>query len=260
MLSSGCFEQRENTQVSLLSSVEEGTVLGVLGAASLYGAPESEKTGETEIVPPTTAPLIPVDPTDLPDETLLSVPFYAQAPFGDWVAPYLHTCEEASLLLAYHYVTEQALTVYSFDEALLAMVNWENDYFGDYQHTSIEETADILENYLGFEDFLIVDNPTVEDLKGYLAAGHPIVAPFAGQYLPNPYFGKVSPVYHMLTITGYNDWEFITNDVGTKNGEAFVYDIDVLMDALHDWHPDADLYDDGILNGGKRVLVLQGDL
>jgi len=32
------------------------------------------------------------------------------------------------------------------------------------------------------------------------------------------------------------------------------------MDALHDWHPDADLYDDGILNGGKRVLVLQGDL
>jgi hypothetical protein len=43
----------------------------------------------------------------------------------------------------------------------------------------MEETAEILEEYYGYTDYEIIENPTVEQLKQELAQGHPIVAPFA---------------------------------------------------------------------------------
>jgi len=211
-------------------------------------AEESEPTEEDE----------PTDNiSEIPSEINLDIPFYSQAPFGNWDMPYQDACEEASLLLAYYYATDQTVTAEEFDEALLAMVDWQVDYFGSYKDTTIEQTAEIASEYLGYQNWEVVEDPTVEELKTYLSKGYPIVAPFAGRYLGNPYFTGEGPVYHMLVIRGYDDTYFITNDVGTRRGENFIYTYDVLMNALHDWDVSAIADDEGILNGSKKVLVLK---
>ncbi len=196
---------------------------------------------------------------ELEMEINLGVPFYSQAPHGDWGMPYQEACEEASLLLAWYYVQGEWPSIDEFEADELAMVGWETEYFGQYEHTDITQTAEMASVYLGFDNWQILENPTAEDLKAELAAGNPIVAPFAGRYLGNPYFTGLGPVYHMLVIRGYDEDEFITNDVGTRHGENFVYSYDTLINALHDWDDSASYDDEGILNGGKRVLVLRSE-
>jgi|GEM_PF-304926 hypothetical protein len=203
---------------------------------------------EAEIKPPT---------DNLPAQINLDVTFYSQAPFGDWGMPYQEACEEASLLLAYNYVMERSVTAEEFEQELLDMVAWEVTMFGQYEHTTIEQTARILNEYLEYGEWEILTNPSEEELKSHLAAGNPIVAPFAGRYLGNPYFTGLGPVYHMLVIRGYDDTHFITNDVGTRHGENFIYEYNILMNALHDWHDDAKTDDEGILMGSKQVLILR---
>jgi len=60
--------------------------------------------------------------------------------------------------------------------------------FGDYIDTNISQTAELFEEYYGLGKTLIIDNPTTEDIKYWLAQGNPIVAPFAGRELGNSHF------------------------------------------------------------------------
>ncbi|HCW32209.1 MAG: hypothetical protein UT55_C0048G0012 [Candidatus Peregrinibacteria bacterium GW2011_GWE2_39_6] len=193
----------------------------------------------------------------LPTTINLGITFYSQAPFGNWDMPYQEACEEASLLLAYYYVTQKSVTINQFETDLLAMINWEINYFGQYQHTTIAQTAEIAQNYLNYQNLKIIENPTTDQLKAELSQGHPIVAPFAGRYLKNPYFSGEGPIYHMLVLRGYDQSHFITNDVGTKHGENFIYPYETIIETLHNWHDSASLSPNGILNGKSLVLVLQ---
>lgn len=187
----------------------------------------------------------------------LEVPFFSQAPQGDWGAPYQEACEEASLLLAWYYVTDQNPSRAEFEADLLAMVAWEVDYFGQYEHTSIDQTATIARLYLGHEALEVATDPTVAQLREWLNQGYPVVAPFAGRFLGNPNFTGEGPVYHNLVIRGYKGSRFITNDVGTRHGKNFIYEEAVLMNALHDWDDAALVGPDGILQGAKKVLILK---
>jgi len=56
--------------------------------------------------------------------------------------------------------------------------------------------------------------------------------------LNNPNFKQPGPIYHMLVIKGYNSWEFITNDPGTRKGNSFKYPYSTLINAVHDWNHD----------------------
>lgn len=185
------------------------------------------------------------------------VPFYSQAPRGDWGAPYQEACEEASLLLAWYYATGQTPTLEEFEDDLLAMVKWEVAYFGTYEHTTLEQTAEMARVYLEYDAVEVILNPTASELRDVLNEGAVMVAPFAGRTLGNPYFTGAGPVYHNLVIRGYDGDRFITNDVGTRHGKNFTYDETVLMNALHDWHEDAATDPDGILKGEKKVLVVR---
>lgn len=180
----------------------------------------------------------------------LDIQFYSQAPYADWAMPYQEACEEASLILAYNFVTGLSMTKEEFHEELLSLIDWEISYFGSYEHTTIAQTAEMLSQYYGFDDWEILKNPTVADLKVEIAKGNPIVAPFAGRLLGNPNYTGLGPLYHMMVLKGYDDLNIITNDVGTRNGHNYQYSYEVLTDALHDWN-DAD-----ITLGEKNVLVL----
>ena len=111
------------------------------------------------------------------------------------------------------------------------------------------QTSLLAEQFYGFENMEIIENPTVEDIKNKLAAGYPVIVPAAGQALGNPFFTPPGPLYHMLVIRGYTETGFITNDPGTRRGEAYVYSFDRLMSSIHDWN-------DGLVSEGQSVVLV----
>lgn len=194
----------------------------------------------------------------IPESLNLDVQFYSQAPFKNWDMPYQEACEEASLILAHNYITGTTMTIKEFDQAIIGMVEWQKEYFGSHKDLTIEETSQIATKYLKYPHFEILDNPTPKQIRTILTKGNPIVAPFAGRHLGNPFFSNEGPIYHMLVIKGYEkDGSFITNDVGTRRGENFVYDENTLMNALHDWVQGSKKDPEKILTGKKTILVLK---
>jgi hypothetical protein len=191
-------------------------------------------------------------PPPLPAQINLDVTFYAQAPDGDWGMPWQEACEEASLILAYYYVTDQPLTKAKFKEHIWGLVNWQVEKYNDYIHTEVAKMTEMLEGYFGYKNYEVIDNPTVEDIKRVLASGHPIVAPFAGRELKNPFFTQPGPYYHVIVIKGYDGKNFITNDVGTRRGHNFIYSYQNTMSSMHDYDPDIE-----IAEGVKRIIIMK---
>lgn len=187
----------------------------------------------------------------LPLEVNLTVPFFSQAPEGDWSQPWQDACEESSLILAHYGMKGEAITKTDFKKKVLEMVEWENEHFGYYESTPVEQVVELYKGYFtdAFE-VKVIEDPTVDDLKQELAQGHLIVGPFAGRMLGNPFYSGEGPYYHMMVIKGYDETHFITNDVGTRRGENFIYDYQTILDAMHDYK------EPGIENQPARVIVL----
>lgn len=165
----------------------------------------------------------------------LAVPFSAQAPFGDWGAPYGEACEEASAILVAYYFNGQTVTPESMRGEILNVVSWENKNLGYYEQTNVEDTARILREYFGFKRVDIEYDITMPDIKTHLMAGRPVIVPLAGRLVGNPFYRQPGPVYHMLVVKGITkNGDFITNDVGTRHGQNYVYGAQTLFDAIHD--------------------------
>jgi len=202
----------------------------------------------------TSAPVVE-EKIKIMEEVNLSVPFTSQAPNGVWDTIAEEMCEEASLLMVKAYFEGEKNAVLDPETTRLDLQNmaaFEQELFGSYVDTSAEQTATIAEQYLGYPNSDILENPTVDQIKQALSNGTPVLVPAAGRLLHNPYFTSPGPVYHMFVIRGYTkDGQFIVNDPGTKRGQAYVYPFETVMDAMHDWQPDQD-----ITQGRKVVLIL----
>lgn len=183
----------------------------------------------------------------LPDSLNLKMVFYSQAPFSDWGMPWQEACEEASVLLVANTYLHKNWTREQFRDEILKLVDWEKQHFGDYKHTTVAQTAQILNEYLGLKT-VIHEAPSYADIKQILNRGHLIVMTFAGKRLGNPNYRNGGPNYHAMVIKGYKEGEkVITEDVGTKNGENYVFSWGVIQNALHD-------YAEPIENGPKRMI------
>lgn len=189
-------------------------------------------------------------PLVLPDEINLEVPFTSQAPHANWDLPYQEACEEASAITVHYFYQNLSFTPDVADREILDLVAWQEDNLGFYEDTTAEQTAQFMRDYWGYKKIDVIYDPTINDIKSNLAAGRPVILPAAGQELGNPYFTPPGPIYHMLVVRGYTATQFITNDVGTKRGENFRYDYDVLMKAMHDWN------DGDVANGQKVIIVV----
>ncbi len=189
------------------------------------------------------------DPVVLPDEINLDVPFTTQAPHSNWDEVHEETCEEASALNVHYYYQGKTFTPDIAEQELQDLVAYENDTLGFYKDTTAQETADLIKSYWGYEKVELIYDPTVDDIKTQIASGRPVIIPSAGRELGNPNFTDPGPLYHMLVVRGYTDDKFITNDVGTRNGENYQYDYDVLMDSIHDWN-------NGDVENGQRVVIV----
>lgn len=191
--------------------------------------------------------------SSLPPSVLLRVPFGAQAPHGNWDPPYDEACEEASLILAQAFFADESnLSAQEMDRRILELVDWETRA-GLPIDITMAQLKDVAAQRYGLKTTL-VDDPSVDDIKQALAAGHPVIVPLAGQDIGNPYYSGDGPPYHVLVIIGYDERNFITQDVGTKRGEQYAYRYDVIMSALHDWTGSTAT----IRTGAKRALIIEG--
>ena len=169
----------------------------------------------------------------VPESVQIRMTFVPQAPFANWDEAHGEACEEMSLILVHHYLKGTPLSFEQAEQELQALLKWETENGYDIDVTA-EEVAQIARDYYGHEA-KAVSNITIDDIKKEVAQGNPVIVPAAGRKLGNPYFSGAGPWYHMLVVTGFDNDEFVTHDVGTKRGENYRYDQHVFFDAIHDW-------------------------
>lgn len=257
--------------------------IGVLAAAGYYGLQGREEVESPDIIvvddsdavttepAPDTGTEAPVkndkEPEEkksildifTPDETkkyLIPSAFTPQAPTGNWENPYREACEEVSLLIARSAITGD-LDAFSdpveTERLILDLVERQKDMLdGIWIDTDAALTKRIGEELLGLE-IEIIENPTIEIIESELLKNHPIIIPAAGKELKNPFFSGEGPDYHMNVIVGFDRDDFIVQEPGTRRGEGYKYNKNLIMSAINDWDQAAD-----VLSGEKRVLVVKG--
>jgi hypothetical protein len=190
---------------------------------------------------------------NIPDKILISVPFATQAPFANWDALHEEACEEASLIMLKYYLDKKPLTPDIAESEIQRMVEFEIKNYGDFKDTTVSETVKLAEDFYGINNLKVVYDFPKEDLKKYLAQENPVIVPAAGRELGNPNFTAPGPLYHNLVLAGYNGNTIITNDPGTRKGQGYTYNIDVLYDAIHDFPGKPE----DIIQGRKAMIVLE---
>lgn len=190
---------------------------------------------------------------ELPKELNLAVPFLSQAPKQNWAMPFQEACEEASMIMADAYFSDRTKT-FAGDEgeqAILDIVAFETKQ-GLGTDISAKQVVDLIQEYFSKRQARIIANPTIEDIKALLVKGIPVIVPADGKALKNPNFHNGGPPYHMLVIKGYlADGRWIVNDPGTRKGADYIYDRDLLMNAIHDWNGG------DVPHGAPVIIVMQ---
>ena len=191
--------------------------------------------------------------TAISSTTPIAVPFTTQAPLGVWDAVHEEACEEASLVMLKYYQEGKTLTPKIAEDELQAMVKFETKKYGDYKDATAAEMVRLAADFYGMKNLRVVYDFSQNDLKEELSKGKPIIVPAAGRLLKNPFFTPPGPLYHNLVLTGYDGKKIITNDPGTKRGENYAYNLDVLYTAIHDFPGKAE----DIEKGRKAMIVFE---
>lgn len=197
-------------------------------------------------------PAAPTVPADIPESINLDVPFTSQAPEKDWSQPWQDACEEAAIIMLHAYEHDKSISIDSAKHDILTMVKWEED-LGWGRSIEMEKIQKIFTDYLtGYTGKLhVVENPTINQIKEYIAGGKPVFVVADGRILPNPHFQNGGPPYHALIVRGYTKDSFITNDPGTQFGKNYKYKYNDLMISIHDWN------EGDVPNGRRLVLVVE---
>lgn len=189
-------------------------------------------------------------PTPIPGELNLDVPFAVQAPSANWDRTHEEACEEAAILMAIKYFNGEKIDSAADAEAgLQEIIAWENENLGFFESTTVAESVKVIKGLDENLNVEVVDNPTVDQIKQFLADNKLVLVPTAGRLLGNPFYKSPGPLYHMLVIKGYTASQFITNDAGTRRGENYPYKYKTLLDANHD-------YNGGDVTGGKKLMII----
>lgn len=223
-----------------------GTVLIALVAVLLVhkslrepssGTSENTVSFETVTIAPTIAPTATISASKSID--IADMAFVAQAPYGDWKDPRQQDgCEEASVMVAVSWAQGRKLDKKSGLSTILDMAQYQVTEYGSSIDTSASDTLVRLVNgYFQHSKARLINIENWKQLVMFLYEDNIIIVPTNGQLLGNPNFTHHGPERHMLVIKGYDakSGEFITHDVGTRQGENYRYDVNVLFDAIRDY-------------------------
>jgi len=189
---------------------------------------------------------------------LLNVPFILQAPFANWDNPvFQDACEEAAILMVKYWLLGKDITKQeAYDEIIVLADFEEKNYKGFYDH-SAKDTAEIMREYIGYNDIFVKDNIDIDDIKKELDKGNLVVVPVNGQAINNPNYTAPGPERHMIVIIGYDEGKFITNDSGTRKGENYMYSEDILFWSIRDY-PSG--HKEPIVGIKKSMIVIESNL
>lgn len=192
-------------------------------------------------------------PISFPAEILIDVPFTPQAPFAVWDHVHEEACEEASLIMVKYFLDNKKLSPVIAENEIQQMKEYQLKENGSYADSNMKELVEIAEGHYKLDNLDVIYDFTKADIKKELAKGNPIIVPTAGRDLGNPFFTQPGPLYHNLVLIGYEGDIIITNDPGTKRGEKFKYDIDILFSAIHDFPGNKEK----IREGRKAMIVIR---
>ena len=219
--------------------------------------PTKEQLIESEIIsPPSSTPEVSAV------ESLSSkavVPFISQAPLSQWDDIYQQDgCEEAAAIMAMAWVSGKTkLDKTEARDLILEISNFEKEKYGEALDVHVEDVVSwIFKDWFKYDKVRLLENTTLEQMKKELAAGNIILAPTNGQALKNPNFKSPGPERHMVVITGYDAAKktFITNDPGTRNGENYRYNENLLYKAIR-VYPTG--YHQEIVGEEKTVIIVE---
>ena len=189
----------------------------------------------------------------IPDSfQIKNVPFTSQAPLFNWDTLHDEACEEASLIITKYYLNQKNLSSEVAEAEIQKMVNWEIGYFGSHKDLTAKETIVLAQKYYHLNNLSVKKITSLNDIKIEISQNHLVIIPTAGRLLGNPNFRTPGPIYHMLVASGYDSKGFTTQDVGTKNGQNYYYNQDILFNAIHDWTG----VPDDINLGTKNIIVV----
>jgi len=169
----------------------------------------------------------------------LNVPFTPQSPFANWDdIRQQDGCEEASVLMAMRWVDNKQLTLEEAEKEIIAIAEYQKEKYGGAIDTSAKDTESrIIKGYFKYQNSEVKNNINLENIKQEVFKGNLVIVPMDGIKLNNPYYTPPGPERHMVVIRGYDaeKKEFITNDPGTKKGEAYHYPEQHFYDSIRDY-------------------------
>lgn len=178
-------------------------------------------------------------PTTTNKIILQNVLFTSQAPFSEWIDLRQEDgCEEASSFMAVKWALGKTFTKQQALDDIIGSSEYTLKKYGEYRDVSATDTLNwIIKDYFKYPKAALAKNATKAGIIKELEKGNVIIAPMNGQALHNPNFVQPGPLHHMLLIKGYNPVKdtFITNDPGTRKGDSYEYDSDLLYKAIRDY-------------------------
>ena len=201
----------------------------------------------------------PTSSPSLPKSYLIKTIFVPQAPEKNWDQPWQDACEEAALLTAIYYLKNQSPDISQIKHDILAMIDYQTQ-IGWSKDINLSQMSQIANHYFQINSKIVI-NPTIEDIKSFISQDKPILVPANGKILfrENKYFKDDGPLYHNITILGYNDTkkQFVVHDVGTQHGAYFTYSYKTLMESVHDLPPSGNKHD---INLGQPAILVFGSV
>jgi len=236
------FEEIQNNLAELnLADETESIVNDVESVETQNLASLDDKNNNLEDSTPNSSPekniseIISTPNSEFNEGINLAVPFTIQSPDQKWNEPYKEGCEEASILMVQYFLNDDNITVDLALRDIQAMVDWQLENYGGHFDLPVSLTAQMTEEFLDMKAELI-NLESIKDIKKIVQTGYPLILPTAGRKLGNPNFIGEGPLYHMLVVKGFTvDGLIITNDPGTRKGENYVYDAEILWEAIADW-------------------------
>ncbi|MFZ2682310.1 MAG: C39 family peptidase [Patescibacteria group bacterium] len=168
-----------------------------------------------------------------------TVPFTTQAPLGAWSDPRQQDgCEEAAVLMALAWAKGESLTPASAAATIIAMSDWEEQTFGYFQDTSIQDTATrLMATYSNFTNYAVKTPANLTDLIVSLNAGKIAIVPINGQVFSPFHYTPPGPARHVIVVHGYDSATqmFSVHDPGTSSGANLQVTAQVLDTAWRDY-------------------------
>ncbi|NCC70558.1 hypothetical protein EOM09_03170 [bacterium] len=193
---------------------------------------------------------------DVKDKIFIdNIPFTTQSPFANWENSMQQDgCEEASSIMAMKWVQNENLEKEDALNYILNISEYIEEKYGEYRDISVYDIKNwIFNDYFKYENVEVLENVTKETIINKLNNNNILLIPTNGRLLENPNFVSPGPKTHMVVILGYDIEKniFIVNDPGTRLGENYEYNMDILYNAIYSYptgyHEDVDFVEKNII-------------